>query len=664
MVSSFMGLYVQREAMILAQKALDITGNNISNINTPGYTRQRVDICSVANKYGTLGTNTALALAGRGSEAIGVAQIRDRLIDKKVRIYSGDLCNVGVKLETLSDVEDIFDSIEADEINASFASAVSQLKSALQGFSADNADRKELANVAMNSATSLVKCVVNYNAKLNDVSEQALGDTKETVKRINLIFEEMGNLNKQIKDSYVSMGYMTPTLTNYEVMNNYGPLELKDSMNSLLDELSQYGNINFKEEADGTFTIDFAGQRVVEEKYYAQMAITQENPEPTQLEFEITKTLMDRDDWLALHVENQTGGLPELLIRSGAAGETANITGRDGSGTYWLNSGSLRGYLDVYNGRGIYAHETVYSDDAIKDAKAMVDSANELLAKLADGTADESDVLQLRNLIGADVTGTAAPYTVTLGGVELLNGATVSEIKYKDDENGNPVFYIDDGAGGETEITLAGDSGAKLVDISNQDKGIEYYRDMLNAFVKTVTEQFNAVFEYTDENGDIQSYGKIFECGDDFRTMAENFRVTENWEKNPSFISNPTGNNTYEELDNVYINKMLGVIAVSHKYGDGVVEDPLEYSIEKYVAHICDDLGSEISKDKSLYEATDVMLTSQETARSEVMDVSMDEEGINMMNYQKWYNAIARMITTMDEALEKLINGTGLVGLR
>jgi len=41
----------------------------------------------------------------------------------------------------------------------------------------------------------------------------------------------------------------------------------------------------------------------------------------------------------------------------------------------------------------------------------------------------------------------------------------------------------------------------------------------------------------------------------------------------------------------------------------------------------------------------------------------MDEEGINMMNYQKWYNAIARMVTTLDEALDKLINGTGRVGL-
>jgi flagellar hook-associated protein 1 FlgK len=45
------------------------------------------------------------------------------------------------------------------------------------------------------------------------------------------------------------------------------------------------------------------------------------------------------------------------------------------------------------------------------------------------------------------------------------------------------------------------------------------------------------------------------------------------------------------------------------------------------------------------------------------MGVNVDEEGINMMNYQKWYNAIARMTTTLDEALDRLITSTGRVGL-
>ena len=62
------------------------------------------------------------------------------------------------------------------------------------------------------------------------------------------------------------------------------------------------------------------------------------------------------------------------------------------------------------------------------------------------------------------------------------------------------------------------------------------------------------------------------------------------------------------------------------------------------------------------FESTTVMFNSVSDAREEVMGVSMDEEGVNMMNYQKWYNAISRMITAMDQCLEKLINGTGVVG--
>ena len=562
MASSFLGLYVQREALLVSQKALDITGHNISNINTPGYTRQRVDICSVANVKGTLGYNTAVTLAGKGSEAVGVAQIRDRLLDTKVRNYSGDLCDVGTKVTTLSDVEDVFDGIETDELGASFAAIVNQFKDALQSFSVDNADRAELANIAVNEAESLVQAIVNYDSKLTDISDQVLGEVNSTVDRVNAIFAEMGRLNEQIKDSYVSMGYIESSQGNYEVMNNYGPLELKDQMHSLLDELSQYGNMHVVEEDDGTFTVDFAEQRVVEGKYYAQMAITKENPEPTELAYEITTTLKDKTEWYDLNVLHQTGGDAQILIRKDLAGPTIGINDEKGKGDYLLDTGSLRGYLDVFNGRGLYADE------------------------------------------------------------------------------------VTDAATGD--------------DITNYYQGIEYYRDMLNSFVKTITEEFNQIFE---------GYGEVFtyendDGNNDFRTAAHNFRVADDWRDYPELITNPDKSNEFEELDNYYIQKMLGVLASPLKYTDDSGNaDPQEFTPEKFVAHICDNLGSQVEYETGVYEATDIMLTSVETARSEVMDVSMDEEGINMMNYQKWYNAISRMITTLDEALDKLINGTGRVGL-
>ena len=49
-------------------------------------------------------------------------------------------------------------------------------------------------------------------------------------------------------------------------------------------------------------------------------------------------------------------------------------------------------------------------------------------------------------------------------------------------------------------------------------------------------------------------------------------------------------------------------------------------------------------------------------SRDSVSGVSMDEEGISILQYQKSYNAAARLMTALDEALETVINNMGLVG--
>ncbi len=54
----------------------------------------------------------------------------------------------------------------------------------------------------------------------------------------------------------------------------------------------------------------------------------------------------------------------------------------------------------------------------------------------------------------------------------------------------------------------------------------------------------------------------------------------------------------------------------------------------------------------------------QQTADSKdaVSGVSLDEEGISLMQYQRSFSAAARLMTTLDEALNTLINNTGIVG--
>jgi flagellar hook-associated protein 1 FlgK len=57
------------------------------------------------------------------------------------------------------------------------------------------------------------------------------------------------------------------------------------------------------------------------------------------------------------------------------------------------------------------------------------------------------------------------------------------------------------------------------------------------------------------------------------------------------------------------------------------------------------------------------LVVNQLTTRvQEVSGVSLDEEATDMIRFQHAYQAAARVITTMDEMLNTLINGTGLVG--
>ncbi|NWN98688.1 MAG: flagellar hook-associated protein FlgK, partial [Bacillus sp. (in: Bacteria)] len=61
-------------------------------------------------------------------------------------------------------------------------------------------------------------------------------------------------------------------------------------------------------------------------------------------------------------------------------------------------------------------------------------------------------------------------------------------------------------------------------------------------------------------------------------------------------------------------------------------------------------------------ENVQVLVDSVEYNRQSVSGVSLDEELTNMITFQHAYNASARMITVIDEMLDKIINGMGVVG--
>jgi len=70
--------------------------------------------------------------------------------------------------------------------------------------------------------------------------------------------------------------------------------------------------------------------------------------------------------------------------------------------------------------------------------------------------------------------------------------------------------------------------------------------------------------------------------------------------------------------------------------------------------------GEEALRLASTSESQRLMVSNSRDAMS---SVSLDEEMTNMITFQQAYNANARMITVVDETLDKIINGMGRVGL-
>ncbi|MDZ7729060.1 MAG: flagellar hook-associated protein FlgK [Dehalococcoidia bacterium] len=85
-------------------------------------------------------------------------------------------------------------------------------------------------------------------------------------------------------------------------------------------------------------------------------------------------------------------------------------------------------------------------------------------------------------------------------------------------------------------------------------------------------------------------------------------------------------------------------------------------TFDDYYANMVSVLGADVSRAEGLAQSGKQMNDHLESMRQSVSGVNIDEEVSNMAASQRAYEASARVITTIDQMLETLINGTGVVG--
>lgn len=247
--STFYGIEIARSGLYTAQSQLNITGHNISNVDTAGYTRQRLSTAAkvVAESYTQIALSH-LSCTGQGSEALGVDQVRDLFLDATYRDENAGTSYWKTTENQFYMVEQIFDSVLEDEdSSASIYNTLANFATALSNVTKE-VSSKDIRQTLVESGIALTESFNYVYGKLAEQHSNVNTNISTTVDEINDIAEEIANLNYQI------FGYeLTGAQAN----------DLRDQRNLLMDDLSELTGYDYYENEKGHMVISMGGTDLV-----------------------------------------------------------------------------------------------------------------------------------------------------------------------------------------------------------------------------------------------------------------------------------------------------------------------------------------------------------------------------------------------------------------
>lgn len=673
MRSTFFGLETARRAMNTQQAALYTTGHNIANANTPGYTRQRVNFVQT-EPYPSPSLNRPHipGQMGTGVKAGDIQRIRDSFIDMQYRDETSKLGYWQSKAEQLTQMEDIMN----EPSDTGLANTLDQFWSSLQDLAVqpqNNGARRvvrqrgvAVANTFNYIHSSLKSIQTNYRKEI-DVSEQ----------RLNSILRQINQVNKQI-------GEVEP--------HGYLPNDLYDERDRLVDELSSMVNVKVEPKGSGGLASPNA-----EGLYDVYLATPDGNILKDAGGRPIKLIDAEMRTAIGIHIQYENrieSDSPVSAIKffklkdnePGFVGLTQKEADESSSPLYKLDQfsqfnshGKLAGYIEGYgykktvNGtetvEGIYnkmladldvmaftfatqfnlVHQSGWSPNEIRNGQEAnqdfftFGAINPTTAnpKGAAGNMKLADAI----ISDADNIAAAAEGNV-LAGIMLrksVNGTTV----------GNPaVTGIYDVEAIKTSVpefanaekisislkSNGGDSGSWSYTLTGLDADGQAIPDATHTggFLSSLTSV--EIFGVKIDTSNISKQ----QTGDEW---SYEFNAKGAKSKDEAFIGNGSNALKLAEVKDAILN-YGGSLTNVHSFYQGMVGT----------------LGDLASEANRMSEVAGVLQDSVDKNRMSISSVSLDEEMTDMIKFQHAYNAAARNITMIDEMLDKIINGMGVVG--
>lgn len=229
---------IARTALMTHQQAIDITGHNIANVNTPGYSRQRLELAAAVPLRTPIGT------IGRGVTATGIMSYRDVLLDAAYRREQSAFSHSDTLRSLMGGVEEIF----AEPSSVGISAALDAMFNAFSDLSQTPASAA--ARVAVRDAVQqLVNRIRDADGRLSAQQVEISGQISGAVDRINQIGQQVAALNLDIVAASAGGGAAP---------------DLQDARDGLLDELATLVGTRVLPRDDGSVAVIVGDALLVE----------------------------------------------------------------------------------------------------------------------------------------------------------------------------------------------------------------------------------------------------------------------------------------------------------------------------------------------------------------------------------------------------------------
>ncbi len=223
-------------AIFASQTMLDTVGHNISNVNTPGYSRQQVELSTENGMF------TGAGFFGRGVRVVTVSRQTNEFLSQEVNRNAAAASSDQTRLDKLNQLEKVFPMGESG-----LGFSASQLLNAFVDV-ANQPQDMSARQVALARAQEWVSRVNSAGQQINEIQRGVAMDVQTTVERINNLTAQIGEANQAIA-SYKGVGHE--------------PNDLLDRRDLLVKQLSELTQVTTVKADDNSLSVFMGGGQLL-----------------------------------------------------------------------------------------------------------------------------------------------------------------------------------------------------------------------------------------------------------------------------------------------------------------------------------------------------------------------------------------------------------------